>query len=81
MAERFEKGTPFNIDFHRFNRFPFRQNPDFRPQKQGPKFPDFLCFGMAPAGEKGAPRLKCKTIPKEGGKGKKNAGKAGVFSL
>jgi hypothetical protein len=55
--------------------------PRFQAAQMGPKCLDFLCFGTAPGDEKGAPRLKEKTISKGCQKRKKNAGKAGVFSL
>jgi hypothetical protein len=38
-----------------------------------------LCFGADAGRPKAAPRLKWETIAKGGSKGKKNAGKTGVF--
>jgi hypothetical protein len=40
-----------------------------------------LCFGADAGRPKAAPRLKWQTIPKGVEKGKKNAGKTGVFLL
>jgi hypothetical protein len=48
---------------------------------ESPETPIFLCFGADAGRLKAAPRLKRKTIPKGGQKGKKNAGKTGVFLL
>src|SRR6185437_1568652 len=53
--------------------------PRFCPARNARKTPIFLCFGAGAGRPKAAPRLKWETIAKGGQKGKKNAGKTGVF--